>query len=163
MASNGKRMVSEDLINKLENLPEGVALEDIVDKNGNQRFIEGTITPETISGITFTYCKWSLSGTHLMIVLAGTCENVTLANNTTFSEINLPGFIMNKIIPLTAQGRVSHATLNNYYDYSYRSSCVLSLVKGANILRVIGWGIGGSSTLSAGSFRVQFDLIIDAE
>lgn len=163
MASNGKRMVSEDLIKTLENLSEGVALEDIVDKNGNQRFIDGNITPQTISGITFTYCKWSLSGTHLMIVLAGTCENVTLTNNITFSEINLPGFIMNKIIPLTAQGRVSQATLNNYYDYSYRSSCVLSLVKGKNVLRVIGWGIGGSSTLSAGSFRVQFDLIIDAE
>lgn len=85
MASNGKRMVSEDSIKKLENLLEGVAFEDIVDKNGNPRFIEGTITPETISGITFTYCKWSLSGTHLMIVLAGTCKNVTLANNTTFS------------------------------------------------------------------------------
>lgn len=139
------------------------AIEALVDDSGNPRFIEGTITPETITGLTFTYCKWSLSGTHLMVVLAGTCEDVTLANNVTFSEINLPDFIMNKIVPLTAQGRVSHATLDNYYNYSYRSSCVLSFVKGTNVLRVIGWGIGGSSTLTAGSFRVQFDLIIDAE
>lgn len=140
-----------------------VTVEADGDTSARPLIIEGDITPETITGLTFTYCKWSLSGTHLMIVLAGTCENVTLTNNATFSEITLPEFIMNKIVPLTTQGRVSHATLDNYYDYSYRSSCVLSLVKGANVLRVIGWGIGGSSTLTAGTFRVQFDLIIDNE
>lgn len=138
-------------------------ISNLVDSKGNPRFVEANIIPETITGLTFTYCKWSLSGTHLMIVLAGTCENVTLTNNATFAEITLPDFIMNKIVPLTTQGRVSHATLDNYYDYSYRSSCVLSLVKGANVMRVIGWGISGSSTLTAGTFRIQFDLLIDSE
>lgn len=157
-----KQMWSKEEIEKLSK-ETAKDISTLVDSAGNPRFVEGNITPETITGLTFTYCKWSLSGTHLMIVLAGSCENVTLTNNATFAEITLPEFIMDKIYPLTSQGRVSHATLNNYYDYSYRSSCILSLVKDTNILRVIGWGIGGSSTLTAGTFRIQFDLLIDSE
>ena len=153
-----KRMWSEEEIQSFKK-----NISNLVDSKGNPRFIEGNITPETIAGLTYTYTKWSLSGSHLMIVLAGSCATMTLSNNVTFANISLPKFIMDKIFPLTAQGRVSHASLNNYYDFSYKSACNLSLVKGANGLIVIGWGIGSSSTLTAGTFRIQFDLIIDAE
>ena len=153
-----KRMWSEEEISSQKK-----DIASLVDSKGNPRFIEGDITPETITGITYNYAKWSLSGTHLMIVLAGSCEEITLTNNTLFANITLPSFVFNKIFSLTEQGRVSHANMNNYYDYSYRSACVLSLVKGADVLRIIGWGIGSTSTLTAGTFRIQFDLIIDSE
>ena len=72
---------------------------NLVDSQGHKRFIEGDITIETISGIEQKYGKWSLSGTHLQIVLA-----VDIANGTTLgvklADVNLPAWIREKIIPL---------------------------------------------------------------
>ena len=46
-------------------------MEDIVDADGHKRFIEGNVTPANIIGENdIQYAKWSLSGSHLMIVLA---------------------------------------------------------------------------------------------
>ena len=54
------------------------AFENIVDKDGHKRFIEGTPTNPTIEGVEITYAKWSLSGTHLMLVMAGNVASTTV-------------------------------------------------------------------------------------
>ena len=51
---------------ELENVK---VFENIVDKDGHKRFIEGDITFENITGVSKVYGKWSLSGNHLMIVI----------------------------------------------------------------------------------------------
>ena len=54
-----------------------VDMANIVDADGHNRFIEGNIATEEIEGVTWAYARWSLSGTHLMCVLAGTIEDET--------------------------------------------------------------------------------------
>ena len=56
-------------------------LENIKDDNGKFRFIEGTPIPTTTTGVTYSYSKWSLSGTHLMIVIVATGVNGTVCQN----------------------------------------------------------------------------------
>ena len=76
-------------------------ISNLVDSKGNPRFVEGEGTPATIEGFTSTYCKWSLSGTHLMIMLAGTFANASvLPVNTRIATFSIPKFIHDKIYPV---------------------------------------------------------------
>ena len=43
----------------------------LVDSEGHNRFEEWDMTSETLSGVTFSFKKVSLSGTHIMFVFAG--------------------------------------------------------------------------------------------
>ena len=93
------------------------SLENIVDKNGHPRFIEGDITIEEIAGVTQTYGKWSLSGTHLLIVLGLSVANATeLTANQTLAFVNVPEWIFNKIKPLFASVIASRQALLFYAD-----------------------------------------------
>ena len=53
-------------------------IENIYDEDEHKRFIEGDLTLQTIEGVSFSYGKWSLSGTHLMVVIAGSIANETV-------------------------------------------------------------------------------------
>ena len=76
-------------------------IEEIHDENGNLRFIEGDINTEEITGVSFDIAKFSLSGTHLMFVLAGSVENGTsLENNKRWGSLTIPQWIYNKIFEL---------------------------------------------------------------
>ena len=103
----GQRLIPEELLKYLEAYKEahpdptqggGATLDDIVDSQGNKRFIEGNLEKGS-STATITYNKWSLSGTHLMIVIAGTISS----NLETYHNIahgTLPTYINSKIFPL---------------------------------------------------------------
>ena len=135
-------------------------MENIVDSAGNKRFIEGDITTNTVSGITFSYNKWSLSGSHLMLVIAGTVENGTdlpftvLANN-----INIPQYIKDKIIPLFGTDIVSRATLTLYADNATTQTTTISLYKRSS--GNIDISISALTLTATRNFRIQFDLLID--
>ena len=63
--------------------------ENIVDNQGNTRFIEGDITIQEVSGVSKLFGKWSLSGSHLLIVLALGIANATeIINGTTIAKMN---------------------------------------------------------------------------
>jgi len=135
--------------------------EDIVDKDGHNRFIEGDITMETISGVTQKLGKWSLSGTHLLIVLAGNIEaNVTLSPGVTWANINLPQWIKDKIYPMTgsfvARNQIiffddSLNTQDSYFNLNKNvSTGAISIIK-----------VGTNNITTAKSFRIAFDLLID--
>ena len=71
-----RRMFSEKQIQELiKNTPKSITT--LVDSQSHNRFVEGEGDLKTIAGITFTYNKWSLSGTHFMLVLAGSIANGT--------------------------------------------------------------------------------------
>ena len=74
-----------------------------MDSQGHERFIEGDITIETIEGVTQTYGKWSLSGTHLMIVLCVSIANNTALTSSTYfvDDIDIPDWIKDKIVNVT--------------------------------------------------------------
>ncbi len=136
------------------------AIEALVDDNGNPRFIEGDGVPATIDGFTATYCKWSLSGTHLMLVLAGNVANeCVIPVSTNIATFNLPDFIMDKIAPIISTTINRYAVTFYAEDFSNQSA-VISLLKDNNVTMTF----NSTFTLTANrNFRIQFDILIDNE
>lgn len=136
------------------------AIEALVDDSGNPRFIEGNGTVLEQEGVTISYCKWSLSGTHLMMVCAGNIANATeISTNTSFATFDLPDYIKNKIVPTfaTIVDRKQIAFYNE--DYS-QQNLIVNLLKTSTIAIQT----GGAFTASKDRlFRIQFDLLIDNE
>ena len=137
-------------------------LEKIKDKSGHLRFVEGEGTTETITGVTITYNKWSLSGTHLMIVLAGSIDNaIVLANQTVFENITIPNYILNKIQPLSSSGELIERKSFILYGSTDEQTTKIDIRKSDNKLVIRTFG---SITLNEKRyFRAQFDLLIDNE
>ena len=146
--------------NQVENLVK-ITKKDIatlVDSDGHNRFVEGNITPETISGVTFTYNKWSLSGTHLMIVIAGDVASGTTLSNQNLCKINLPSYIKNKIVTIFASVVALNET--KAFDGSWNSQDIYSyLFKTDSDIGIYVYSTTEFATNK--SFRIQFDLLID--
>lgn len=150
------------LDNSVEDIKDGATplFETITDNHGNKRFIEGNITIWPINGITQTYGKWSLSGSHLMIVICIDLENVTLANDD-LAVIDLPVYIRDKITPLWRNQYVDRKSFTMWDD---------SGSSGGNINVYLGKGTNlaikfqSTATITAlNHMRIQFDLLIDNE
>lgn len=134
--------------------------ETITDRHGNPRFVEGDITMETITGVTQTYGRWSLSGTHLMIVVCADVANGTTIPNLDIAFINLPAWILNKINPLIAT-RIEIKTVPMYDNSFSTQTLTVVLTKGESLLAIVTRST--SVVLNADrKFRIQFDLLIDA-
>lgn len=138
-----------------------VTLDDIVDANGNKRFIEGTLKDGS-SGATIIYNKWSLSGTHLMIVLTGIVSS-NLKDYIALATVMFPTYIISKIKTLgTSAKLVSVAKGIFIKDSEYTATeYTFNLRKEANEFRIIPEKpitINGTY-----KFRIQFDLLIDSE
>ena len=136
-------------------------MEQITDADGHSRFIENDIIGEETEGITYTYGKWSLSGTHLMFVLAGSIANATALGNNILAKItNVPSWIMNKIILLFGN-RVLNTTITLYDSGGSTQNLAVRLIKQSDTELQI---TTGSLTLTADrNFRIQFDLLIDVD
>lgn len=139
----------------------GVTLDDIVDAGGNKRFVEGTCNLSNKNGITWTYNKWSLSGTHLMIVICGrvTSSSVSITTNS-FGNVVLPSYIKDKI-RANSNNRVEIKTMNFYDPYLAVADTVKVLLsKWADL--ALYWGEEKTLSANGCDFRIQFDLLIDA-
>lgn len=121
--------------------------------------LDGDINTSVISGVEFTYAKWSLSGTHLMIVLAGSIENGTAVSRKTLGKIYLPNYILNKISPW-------QNNLIEFKSISYLSASLTlqyantDLLKNDDNVEIVTNPITASDDRN---FRIQFDLLIDNE
>ena len=136
--------------------------EDIKDKNGNPRFIEGDITMPTITGVTQKYGRWSLSGSHLLIVIAFDVADTTqILGNEVIAYVDIPEWVFNKIVPLWDSSVVdSGSFLLNANDWSTQAMTI-GLSKMATNLRIRN---ESTITLTAERYiRVDFDLLIDNE
>ena len=93
-----KRMWSK---NELKEVAKGTQkdITTLVDSQGHERFIEGDITI-TKEGITQSYGKWSLSGSHLMIVIAGSLA-ADFADTYYDTPIPLPQWIIDKLVKIS--------------------------------------------------------------
>lgn len=132
--------------------------EKITDASGHKRFIEGNLATRTIAGVTFSYAKWSLSGSHLMIVLAGTIADETAySSGTAFADAVLPSWILDKIYPIVGSVVIPTNILMFADDYSTQDQGI-NLNKTDDTLQIR----FSANTLTADrTFRVQFDLLID--
>jgi hypothetical protein len=140
---------------------EGITLNKIVDGHGNPRFIEGNGTPISLAGVTISYCRWSLSGTHLMLCVAGTVTNGTsIATNSNLAQFTLPVFVHSKTASIF--NNLVDRKFLNFYGSDYTSQQVaINLTKQTTTISI---QTGGSFTASKNrSFRFQFDVMIDSE
>ena len=143
-----------------------VDLANIEDANGNKRFIEGSIEVASQTGFTQDYGRWSLSGTHLLIVVAGTVDAGAEAEISLNTSIELPSWVMAKIFPLGNTNNVAYGEIRIVDNStSERTSQDVILIRaydsgaGKWILQFYHSSkIGGTNS---NSFRVQFDLLID--
>lgn len=135
--------------------------ENIVDKDGHPRFIEGDITIEATAGFTQSYGKWSLSGTHLMLVVAGSIENsTTWVGGKTLYEVELPQWLLDKIIPAGSQ-RIEN---KNYSIFSIDASSAQNISTYFSKLNgKLALTLGGLTTDAKRYFRFTSDLLIDNE
>lgn len=134
--------------------------ENITDSHGNKRFVEGDITMNEIEGLTQTYGKWSLSGTHLMIVLSGIIAGGTTLGADTIASVIIPSYIGSKINAVVSS--IIDVKDAKAYNSSYNELILsLQLRKYSNTNLYIRNGISRSTTENR-TFRIQFDLLIDA-
>ena len=138
--------------------------EDIKDKNGNLRFIEGDIEIEETfetAGMSQSYGKWSLSGTHLMLVLAGEIADTSVITYGKLATIELPTWVENKIYPVISSFLDSKTI--SCRDESWETQDIqVALVKEAGHLVL--YVISASITFTSDKgFRISFDLLIDNE
>lgn len=137
-------------------------IEDIKDESGNHRFIEGVITTEEVTGVNFLYKKWSLSGTHLMFVLAGTIDaNSTISSASFGSALDLPNWVKDKIINVWS----SYIEMKTFsaIDDGWSEVKNLTCVIGKDNNEVFINSVGTFTNTLELNFRVQFDLLIDME
>lgn len=131
----------------------------LVDYEGHDRFIEGDIEIEEITGVNQTYGKWSLSATHLMMVVAGTIADTTaITTSNPFFILVLPDWIMDKIYPTFSN--IIEAKTVAVYDYNGGTqNAFLSFRKTNDDLRLL---ISITATADR-YFRFAFDLLIDSD
>lgn len=164
-----KRMVETKAVELIEAMqkqgvtPEMILapkMEDIVDADGHKRFQEweGTrgIIPE---GVTLTYNKATLSGSHLMFVIAGTVANGTqITNGNVFSYFDLPDWVMDKIVPVWQEHFLEVKTVRFFADDWTQQTMNNTLAKYSKMQVTA----SGDLTLTAyRSFRLQYDILID--
>lgn len=136
-------------------------MENIVDSQGNKRFVNGDINIQTISGVEKTYGKWSLSGSHLMLVLAIDITNITINANDEFAIIELPNYIIDKIysvysvyIMTNEYKLIGHGTTDTTLDVRLTKENNKIVIKSAETKSLASYTF---------SVRIQFDLLIDAD
>ena len=139
-----------------------IPLSKIVDNKGNHRFVEGNGIPLSQAGVTISYCKWSLSGTHLMLACAGSVTNTTVINAVQLGQFYLPKYISDKITA-TFSNRVEIKSLvfyaSNFSSQSVNCSLAIDNVNHKAVILT-----HGSVTMTADrNFRIQFDALIDQD
>lgn len=155
-----RRMYSE---NQLENKVKSVQkdINTLVDADGHERFINGDMTVSEYTGITFNYHKWSLSGSHLLIVLAGSMEaNSTIPDNSLIARLNnVPEWVINKIYQISGTTVSMNSVLFYQQEYSATAKNInLRKDSGNLVIR----NVSGAITFTdARTFRIAFDLLVD--
>lgn len=161
----GQRLIPRKLLEWIKGLNKGegasLNITTLTDSKGNPRFIEGDGTPRTQTGLTSDYCKWSLSGTHLMVVFAANVANATSLTGGSVVTFTLPDFIKNKIVGLVDTAIEVKKIVMYAYDLGNQQTfdCILRKTNDGLSVNII-----STVTLTADrAFRLQFDLLIDSE
>ena len=139
------------------------AFENIVDKDGHKRFVDFDGTLNDNAPITGVYAKASLSGSHLLVVLAfSIADTETLTNGLRLVDFTLPEWVYNKIVPVWGGSNISRIDEKLYADNWTSQTMSAGLSKeSSNRIRINNLG---DTTLTADrKVRIAFDLLIDNE
>ena len=143
----------------------GATLEDIEDSAGNKRFVEGNgaIASSISSKITGSFIKWSLSGTHLMLVCAGTVNGSYnfAAEDPLATFTDIPEYIRNKIVALPNNYLESKTC---YFQKGLTKTSFEASLRYLSAFSKLNIYFDEAVNPETGSyFRIQFDLLIDAD
>ena len=155
-----KRMWSRNELRKIIQETYGIDINNLIDKDGHLRFDGADGVGGTLEGLTITYCKWSLSGTHLLMVVVGQIADTTiLSSGTTLAEYTLPAWIHNKIVA-TQTKLIEYKTIQAVSSgYSTQNISTYLNKEDDNKLSI---KVTTSITLNSDkNFKVAFDLLID--
>ena len=140
------------------------AFENIVDKDGHKRFIEGDGNAETITGLTQTYLKWSLCGTHLLFVNCGKIDDTTVLPWSLIAKYEIPEWVYDKLVPLTTgtnylDNKLIACQAENYSNSQNMTFFIQKALEGTKKLIYI-YASGMTATADR-FYRVSFDFLID--
>lgn len=136
--------------------------EDIKDKDGHLRFVEGDLEEIEHEGVTFNYGKWSLSGSHLIVVIACSLANGTAVTSSWgVCNITLPKWIYDKIYPVFAGSLIDMRSVSAYANDWSNQSVQIKCAKASN--NKIYFEFGALTLTKDRGFRYQLDLLIDNE
>ena len=138
-----------------------IICENFNDANGNARFVGGNLSTSAISGITFTYAKWSLSGSHIMFVLCGEIAANTTLNVDVWASVNLPDYIKSKISGVFASTNIEVKDSRAYYDDWNSINIQTVLQKTSDGVQIL--MIQNPTSSAVAHFRIQYDLLIDMD
>ena len=136
-------------------------MSDIVDADGHKRFQEwDPSSTVTVEGLSITYCKASLAGSHLMFVLAGSiAANSSVNANTRLVAFTLPDWILNKIFPVWASYFIETKGVRFMASDWTSVNASMTLEKISGLMKIfINDTINPTKDVA---FRIQFDLLID--
>lgn len=139
--------------------------ENIVDAQGHKRFVEGDVLPagDLPTGITKLYGKWSLSGSHLIVVISYSIANETqLTAYTDFGKlVGIPEWVYDKIIPLFAGNIVVQQVVNAYDNVAGVQQINMRLYKTLETHTLDLTNVSTFTLTANRTFRWQIDLLID--
>lgn len=147
-----------------------IDLSKIVDSNGHPRFIEGTGSKlSTDTGLTVTYNRWSLSGTHFMWVIAGTVAEDSVIGGQNAPDhnmnfiCNIPAWVSNKIVPVFNNRYIAFYSVSFVADnWTTQTKQFVFAKDGTKGLALsIPYGSPDITMDKERHFRVQIDLLID--
>ena len=152
-----RRMFSEKQIKEfIANQKKDIAT--LVDADGHDRFIEGDISMTEATGVTKIYGKWSLSGTHLLIVFSVSIENGKNTNTIKAKVEDLPQWVMDKIFTIGGSICVRRNTEYFFADDLTSQNVYCLLTKDNDKLEL---SYGGLTLTADRACISQFDLLID--
>lgn len=131
--------------------------ENIKDADGHNRFIGGNITTNPITGVTYTYGKWALSGTHLLIVLCATLEDEAIISFSQMGSFELPSWVANKLVPLYTDV-ISSKKENAFAQDGSGQEMQIYTTKTDNVIKII---TGGLTLTDDRNIRIAIDFLID--
>ena len=142
--------------------------ENIIDSQGHKRFVEGVGVlnePSYTDVFDNIYLKWSLSGSHLMLVFAGIIKNTKeITAYSTLVSFNLPDWIKEKIVRVWGPNIENKNIVARNTSWSTNLTIGVVLTKQADKLLRIQTTNGSALTATDDlGFRIAFDLLIDNE
>lgn len=140
------------------------SFENIVDKDGHKRFIEIDGVALSQEGVTVDYCKASLSGTHLLLVVALSIANdTTIGNGIDFANFSLPEWIYTKIKPVWSSVYVDIKQVF-FRDNAWSTQQVNAGLYLKSNNRIAINNTSSATTMNTDrKVRMSFDLLIDNE
>lgn len=133
----------------------------IKDNYGDFRFVEGSVQHISVQGVTPLYGRWSLSGTHLMIVaMYEFASGTVISSNTLLCGLVLPSYIASKIY--TIYSDVVSRAVFQAFDAAGTSQQNFNIIlhnSGNTLTLTFGSTVNFNSIKTV---RIQFDLLIDA-